>query len=41
MNIDSINVDKLYISDINVRKTNINEIAELSNSIDMNGLIKS
>jgi len=39
MNIDSINVDKLYISDINVRKTNINEIAELSNSIDMNGLI--
>jgi ParB family chromosome partitioning protein len=39
MNIDSINVDKLYISDINVRKTNINEIEELSNSIDMNGLI--
>ena len=39
MNIDNINVDKLYISDINVRKTNINEIAELSNSIDINGLI--
>ena len=39
MNIDSINVDKLYISDINVRKTNINEITELSNSIDINGLI--
>ena len=39
MNIDNINVDKLYISDINVRKTNINEIEELSNSIDMNGLI--
>ena len=35
MNIDSINVDKLYISDINVRKTNINEITELSNSIDI------
>jgi ParB family chromosome partitioning protein len=39
MNIDNINVDKLYISDINVRKTNINEITELSNSIDINGLI--
>ena len=39
MNIDNINVDKLYISDINVRKTNINEIEELSNSIDINGLI--
>jgi ParB family chromosome partitioning protein len=39
MNIDNINVDKLYISDINVRKTNINEITELSNSIVMNGLI--
>jgi ParB family chromosome partitioning protein len=39
MNIDNINIDKLVISDINVRKTQINEITELSNSIDINGLI--
>ena len=39
MNIDNINVDQLYISDINVRKTSINEISELANSIDINGLI--
>ena len=29
MNIDNIVVDKLYVSDINVRKTNVNEITEL------------
>ena len=39
MNIENINIDKLVISDINVRKTQINEITELSNSIDINGLI--
>ena len=39
MNIDNIVVDKLYVSDINVRKTNIAEITELANSIDINGLI--
>jgi ParB family chromosome partitioning protein len=39
MNIDNIVVDKLYVSDINVRKTNVNEITELANSIDINGLI--
>ena len=39
MNIDNIVVDKLYVSDINVRKTNIAEITELANSIDVNGLI--
>ena len=39
MNIDNIVVDKLYVSDINVRKTNVNEITELANSIDVNGLI--
>ena len=39
MNIDNIVVDKLYVSDINVRKTNVNEITELANSIEINGLI--
>ena len=39
MNIDNIIVDKLYISNINVRKTNVNEITELASSIDINGLI--
>jgi ParB family chromosome partitioning protein len=39
MNIVNINIDQLIVSDINVRKTQINEIEELSNSIDINGLI--
>ena len=39
MNIVNINVDKLIISDINVRKTQINEIEELASSIDDIGLI--
>lgn len=39
MNIVNINVDELVISDINVRKTQINEIKELADSIDINGLI--
>jgi ParB family chromosome partitioning protein len=39
MNINNINIDKLVISHINVRKTQINEITELSNSIEINGLI--
>jgi len=39
MNIVNINIDDLVISEINVRKTQINEITELSSSIDINGLI--
>jgi ParB family chromosome partitioning protein len=39
MDIVNINIDQLCISDINVRKTQINEIEELSSSIDINGLI--
>ena len=39
MNIVNINIDQLVVSAINVRKTQINEIEELSNSIDINGLI--
>lgn len=39
MNIVNINVDKLTVADINVRKTQINEIEELASSIDELGLI--
>jgi ParB family chromosome partitioning protein len=39
MNIVNINVDNLIIADINVRKTQINEIEELASSIDDIGLI--
>ncbi len=39
MNIVNINVNNLIIADINVRKTQINEIEELASSIDDIGLI--
>lgn len=39
MDIQDININKLYVSDINVRKTQINEITDLANSITTNGLI--
>ena len=39
MEIVNINIDNLNIADINVRKTQIIEIAELANSINDNGLI--
>jgi ParB family chromosome partitioning protein len=39
MNIVNINIDKLIVADINVRKTQINEIDELASSINDLGLI--
>jgi ParB family chromosome partitioning protein len=39
MNIQDINIEDLCVSDINVRKTQINEISDLANSISINGLI--
>jgi len=41
MNIINININDLVISDINVRKTAIDEIEELAESIKKNGLINA